>query len=66
MLEIMNYMDYKYLYSMLRGLLAKITNGVFGILVCLEVWRGRRVEGKGGRRGQGNDYPFPLFGCFKN
>jgi hypothetical protein len=37
-------------------------------MLCLKVWRERRVEGKKGkkRRGEGNDYPFPLFGCFKN
>ena len=38
------------------------------VMLCLEVWRERRVEWKGvkGRRGEGNGYPFLLFGCFKN
>jgi hypothetical protein len=38
----------------------------------LEVWRERRVEDKERREsreeergGEGNDYRFPLFGCFK-
>ena len=41
---------------------------IISLMVCLEAWRGKRVEGKGGkeRRGKGNGYPFPLFGCFKN
>jgi hypothetical protein len=33
----------------------------------LEVWRERRVEGKGeGDEREENGYPLPLFGCFKN
>ena len=32
-------------------------------MACLEVWRGMRVESKGGK---GSGYPFPLLGCFKN
>ena len=37
-------------------------------MVCLEVWKVKRLKGKAGkeRRGTGNGYPFPLFRCFKN
>jgi hypothetical protein len=66
----------KTIYALLRSelvwfnVLIKTGKKEMGIMVCLEVWRGRRVEGKGGRsgegrRGKGNGYPFPLFGCFK-
>jgi hypothetical protein len=38
-------------------------------MMCLEVWRGRRIEDKRGRRGEWsgkrNDYIFSLFECFK-
>ena len=36
-------------------------------MLCLEVWKEKRVEGKGGKqsRGEGNDYPFPLFDVLK-
>jgi hypothetical protein len=36
-------------------------------MLCLEVWKERSVDEEGKEsRGEGNDYLFPLFGCFKN
>jgi hypothetical protein len=37
---------------------------VYVLMLCLEVWREMRVDGKGGRRvygtrGEENNYPFP-------
>jgi hypothetical protein len=35
------------------------------LIVCLEVWRGKRVEGKGGRRGKGMATPSPCLDVLK-